>query len=401
MDLRTGCTFWPQLDADVEAAHPPLAGNIACDVLVIGGGVSGALAAHYLVEAGVNTALIDRRDVARGSTAASTGLLQYEIDTPLTELARKVGAADARRAYRLCVECLDRFRELVAELGDDCGLTPRPSLYLASGPGHVPGLREECDARRACGIEVDFLDQSDLAALFPFSRPAALWSHRALEVDPYRLTQRLIERAIGRGVRCFGGTEAALYESDGEGVTVRTAGGPEVRARRVVFATGYETPQFLDRRVCELKSTYAAVGEPGADFAGWHDRCLIWETARPYFYARTTRDGRAMVGGEDEDFADPESRDRLIPQKARLLAGRFGELFPHLGMTPACTWAGTFAQTKDGLPYIGSVPQFPNGYFALGYGGNGITFSLIAAGIIRDLFLGVRNPDVALFRFGR
>jgi glycine/D-amino acid oxidase-like deaminating enzyme len=177
-----------------------------------------------------------------------------------------------------------------------------------------------------------------------------------------------------------------------------------IRARRVVFATGYETPEFLGfpgRSLCKLKSTYALASEPVGDVGGWHDRCLIWETARPYFYARTAPGGVVMVGGEDEPFVAAGPRDQLIPDKARALAGKFRALFPGTPITPACAWAGTFAETKDGLPYIGSVPQFPKGHFALGYGGNGITFSLIAAEIIRDLVLGRRNDDARLFRFGR
>jgi glycine/D-amino acid oxidase-like deaminating enzyme len=66
-----------------------------------------------------------------------------------------------------------------------------------------------------------------------------------------------------------------------------------------------------------------------------------------------------------------------------------------------CEWAGTFAETADGLPYIGTVPEFPHGYFALGYGGNGITFSLVAARIIRDAFTGRPNADAGLFGFER
>jgi glycine/D-amino acid oxidase-like deaminating enzyme len=64
-------------------------------------------------------------------------------------------------------------------------------------------------------------------------------------------------------------------------------------------------------------------------------------------------------------------------------------------------WGGTFGETKDGLPYIGTVPQFPHGYFALGYGGNGITFSYLAAGLLLDLFLQRPNPDLEIFRFDR
>jgi glycine/D-amino acid oxidase-like deaminating enzyme len=64
-------------------------------------------------------------------------------------------------------------------------------------------------------------------------------------------------------------------------------------------------------------------------------------------------------------------------------------------------WAGAFASTKDGLPYIGSIPQRSNTYFALGFGGNGITFSVIAAQIICDLIKGKSNDDAAIFSFSR
>jgi glycine/D-amino acid oxidase-like deaminating enzyme len=67
----------------------------------------------------------------------------------------------------------------------------------------------------------------------------------------------------------------------------------------------------------------------------------------------------------------------------------------------AYAWAGTFGTTKDGLPYLGVHPRFPHTFFALGYGGNGITFSLMAAEILRDAFLGRKNHDARLFRFGR
>jgi glycine/D-amino acid oxidase-like deaminating enzyme len=70
-------------------------------------------------------------------------------------------------------------------------------------------------------------------------------------------------------------------------------------------------------------------------------------------------------------------------------------------IAPECAWAGVFGETKDGLPYIGPHQQFPLGLFALGYGGNGITFSLIAAEIIRDALLGRSNPDAQLFGFDR
>ena len=106
-------------------------------------------------------------------------------------------------------------------------------------------------------------------------------------------------------------------------------------------------------------------------------------------------------GGEDEDFVNPRQRDALISQKTRTLVKKFARLFPDTPLEVAYAWAGTFATTKDGLAYIGTHPRFPHASFAFGYGGNGITFSLIAAEIIRDQFLGRKNHDARIFRFGR
>jgi len=107
-----------------------------------------------------------------------------------------------------------------------------------------------------------------------------------------------------------------------------------------------------------------------------------------------------MIGGEDEPFTDAASRDELIPAKAAVLVKKFRDIFKtHIDV--AFTWAGVFGETKDGLPYIGPHQEFPRGLFALGYGGNGITFSLIAAEIIRDLLRGRPNSDVGIFTFDR
>jgi glycine/D-amino acid oxidase-like deaminating enzyme len=168
-----------------------------------------------------------------------------------------------------------------------------------------------------------------------------------------------------------------------------------------VVAAGYEADAMLRLPATRLLTTFALISEPLPAFPGWPGRRLLWETARPYCYARTTRDGRIIFGGEDEPFVNPRRRDRALPGKTRSLLRRFRRWFPQIPLEPAYAWAGTFAETRDGLPFIGEHPGFPRTLFALGYGGNGITFSFVAADLIRDLWLGKKNADAALFRFGR
>ncbi len=130
-----------------------------------------------------------------------------------------------------------------------------------------------------------------------------------------------------------------------------------VNARSVVYAAGYESGQFVPSEVGSLHSTYAIASEPLASSAGWPDDCLIWETARPYFYARKTADGRAIIGGEDTEYSDDHAEEGLLREKTAKLVRRFRSLFPAIDFVPVCAWAGTFGETKDGLAYIGTLPD--------------------------------------------
>lgn len=400
MDLTSGYPFWPIRDGLLDT-YPALKQDLRCEVAVIGGGISGAMAACCLAEAGVDVAVIERRDIGHGSTSASTALLIYEFDTHLTELAGLIGEEQAAAAYRVCCEAIGTLEALVAGLDDDCEWQPAKSLYFASRRRDAKALRAEYELRRRHGFAVELWGRDEIAERLPFASPAALYTQRAAQVDPFRLTHALLRRAAARGARIYDRTEISGHEQAGDGLILTAAGGARISARRAVFATGYESQDYLKQRVATLKSTYALISEPVPAEQLWHERCVMWETARPYIYLRTTADNRVLVGGEDIDTKHPGRRDRQMERKIRRLGERFRSMFPAIELDVAYAWSGLFAETKDGMAYIGETAEFPNSYFALGFGGNGITFSMVAAEIIRDLYLGRPNPAAAIFRFDR
>ncbi|MGE0608090.1 MAG: NAD(P)/FAD-dependent oxidoreductase [Pirellulales bacterium] len=385
------------LDSDISLR---LDNEIKCEVAIVGGGVSGALAAYFLLREGVDAILLDKDRVGAGSTAASTGLLQYEVDTPLHELIGKVGQASAVRSYQLGLGAIDTIEQTLEELGDDCGFSRQPSLYLASSLADLPGLIAEYECRRTFGFDVQLLSAAEIASMSTFSAAGAIRSTGDAQINPLQFTQALIKAAEQRGLRVFRETQVRQIIPDELGVTLATDRA-RVTARRAVIATGYAAHQHLRQDIGTLHSTFAAASSPLACFDGWPDQCLLWETARPYFYLRTTPDGRAILGGEDTDCATDHQRDQLVAEKLHLLQKRFTTMFPRIPIELEYAWAGTFAETKDGLPYIGETPEFPHAYFALGYGGNGITFSVLAARIIADLFVRRQNENATIFRFDR
>lgn len=401
--LRSGLPYWPNIaQADIgQSSAQPLAGDAHCEVLVLGGGITGALVAHRLTQQGVNVLLLDERDFGHGSTAASTGLLQYEVDEHLVDLIDKVGEAAAVRAYRRGLEMIDEIETLVASLGDSCGFERRESLYFASSIWHRRRLKKEFECRRQFGFDVDFLSRQQLKSISAIRASAAILSRGDAQIDPFRLTRKLIEAATQQGLRAHPRTKVMHIEELAQNVVAKTETGT-VTAGKVIYATGYATRPFLDGEESgSLHSTYAVVSQPLGEIVGWPQDMLLWETARPYFYARRTPDGRAMIGGEDTSYSTDHKRDGLVDRKIKKLVQRFERLFPGAEFTPEFAWAGTFAETKDGLAYIGQPPDRPRAYFALGYGGNGITYSMIAAKLLADLYTGTPNPDADVFRFGR
>ena len=398
MNLRSDLPYW-LIRNGLTAVYPGLEQDARCDALVVGGGISGALLVHELSARGIDTILLDRRHAAFGSTSASTGLLQYEIDTPLESLTRLVGKASAERAYVLGVEAIAHLEKLA---GSDSGFCRRPSVLLARNSSNLAGLRKEFGARAAAGLRVEWLGESDLKSQVGISRAGAIRSLDGAEVDPYRLTHRLLLRAVKKGARVHDRTEVRRYSHYSKGIRAYTGKGPIIRARRVFFATGYETQEFLPKDIARIRSTYAFVSEPIADISWWKERTLLWETGQSYLYARTTDDNRILVGGADDDTSDAELRDARVEQKARKLARDFRRMVPRaVDFDIAFAWGGAFGHTKDGLAYIGAFDGFPGGYFALGFGGNGITFSQMASRILADLFEGKKNPDADVFAFTR
>ena len=401
MDLKSGYPFWAVSNGLMQA-FPRLEADHRCDVAILGGGITGALIADELARQGFDVAVLEQRDIGWGSTAASTALLQYEIDTHLVDLAKRHGEADAALAYRACADAIDRLQE-VASAWRDVGFARNRSLYYASRRRDVGSLEEECVARQKHGLEVELLSSGRVRDDYGFDAPAALLSRQAARVDPYRLTYRLLQRLQKQGASVFDRTRVEDIATTTRGVTLRTDTGLTVRAGHLVVAAGYASQHWLKKPVARNRSSYAVISDPLPESAlGFLADTLLWETARPYLYARTTSDRRLLLGGEDDAVDIPAKRDARVEKKARTLLKRLKDLFPELALTPAFSWAGTFAETEDGLPFFGPHAQWgPRVHFAMAYGGNGITYSMLGAGLLRALIERRKHALWPLFSFQR
>ncbi|MFT3987982.1 NAD(P)/FAD-dependent oxidoreductase [Aestuariivirga sp.] len=366
------------------------------DVVIIGTGVSGALMGDALLQAGYTVTAVDRRAIMSGSTPASTALLQSELDKPLTELQRRLGKSTAARVWWRSAEAVKGLEARIEDLGIACEYRRRTTLYL---PGNIldsEGLEAECAARAAIGLRSQYIGAKELARIYGFHKRGAIVSAGNAEADPAKLVSGLWRSFLRRGGRLVQNNEIVRMDESRSAVRLMTAKGQRIHAKYAVFCTGYEVLKGIQPRGYKVISTWVLATKQQSRKL-WPTRSLIWEAADPYLYLRTTADGRIIAGGEDESFADEEKRNALTARKIKTIAAKARKLWPTADFTPEFQWSGCFGESPTSLPAIGLVPGMTRCYAVLGFGGNGITFSMLAAQLVSRHIQGLKDPDAELF----
>lgn len=396
-DLHDGYSPWHDSPVrDIRIARPRSREH--ADILVVGAGITGALVALSLSEAGYNVTVVDRSTPGQGSTLASTAMIQFEIDTPLHVLARKIGERQSRRVYRRSAEAVQQLGSMIRRHNLQADWRPRDSLYLAGNKHGPRGLRLEVTARRAIRLDSEYLTGKELEERFGVRAKGAILSSGSAELDPARTTAECLRAAQRLGARILSPCTVVSAESMGkQEVRLHTAQRGIIDCRRVVFATGYQPVLGLPRRF-EIVSSWAIATKPVPRSSLWPGRALIWEAADPYLYARTTANNQIIAGGEDSGLTAPSRRTVAIPNKARRILAKLGRILDRDDLELAYAWAGAFAITPTGLPIIQELDDLPTAFAILGAGGNGITFSMVACDLVKGWLRGIQDPDAPLFQ---
>lgn len=395
-DLRTGRSLWadsPGLGVPVK----PLTEAITVDVAVVGAGISGAFMAHELSR-DHSVAVLDRRPPLMGSTVASTALLQWEIDLPLTALAGRIGGAMAKRAYLRSRAAVDDLKRIVAHERIVCGLKDKATLYLAGDEYGHRALQAEADARAAVGLESVYAGPAELRDRFGIDRTGAIVSQGSASGDPARLAAGLLRRAQTKGAKVYSRVEVMQAASDPDGVTLLTDAGHAVRAKSVVFCCGYEFPKGVPTPGAKVISTWAMASKPRQRCPAWLRDTLVWEASDPYLYFRMGGDGRLIVGGEDEASPDAHEDKATLKRKCATIVAKLKRLLPEVEFEVDYSWAGAFGESATGLPNIGPVQGMDHTWAVMGFGGNGITYSVIASQVVAAAIRGGSDPDADLYR---
>jgi len=401
MNLRSNEPFW-LLKNGLVSSYPSLKSDEECDVLIIGGGITGSLIAHQMIKDGYHTIIIDKREICNGSTSATTSMLQYEIDVPLYKLTELIGEKGACESYKACSKSIDDLEALTKEIKSRAGFKKRQSLYFASRKKDVSWLIKEYEIRKKTGFEVSWLEPGDIEERFTLQNTyGGILSKQGASIDAFKFAHELLRFNRNKGLKIFDKTEIKSVKYLKGYNFALTEHGFNIKAKKIIYCVGYESTTLIKEDFVNLKSTFATVSEIDTAIFKNIENTLVWNTDAPYMYMRTTDDNRLLIGGRDEDFINPEKRDASLRKKEKEILRTLKKIKPDFKFYTDFVWAGTFGETKDGLPYIGEHEHFKNSYFVLGFGGNGITFSVTGMEMASAFMKNKKHKLSPYFKFGR
>jgi glycine/D-amino acid oxidase-like deaminating enzyme len=403
MSTRYGQSPW-------MAAHRPpsfsprLRGEHDADVVIVGGGLTGAATALACATAGLKPVVLEAGGVGQGWTGHSSGLLSPDPGPLFRDVTRAHGLRTAKLVFSAWRRgALDAAAQL-RRLGIRCALEPRDSLLVAQ-PGEEKELVREYDLREAAGLSVAWLTRRQVTAVTPLDVPAAMRARDAFVFDPYRACVGLAKAASARGARIFERTAVKKVRVARKHVEIISADAV-VKARTVVIATGRATAEFRPlQRHFKVREIYAALSSPlpasmrkqvgdrsvtARDLTG-AGRRVIWTT-----------DGRMLVAGADRDEPPARQRDAILRQRTGQLMYEALTMYPAIsGLAVDHGWSTSYGETADGLIYVGAHRNYPRHLFALGGPGDSATGAFLAARILVRALQDAPEKSDAVFGWTR
>jgi gamma-glutamylputrescine oxidase len=346
---------------------PALEGDVEAGAVVVGGGMAGLAAAHWLHErAGKEVVLLEARFCGAGATGKSSGFITPDSELQLADLARRFGDADARMLWRAAIDGCERIRDNVARFGLECDYVEADSLFVANGERAFDAVRGEHDAHDRLGFPSRLYTSTTLReALGAIGLEGGVRTPDTFAIDACAYAQGLKHALVGEGVRVFEGSPAIEI---GDGF-VRTPRG-RVQSPVVVACLDRFAPSLgLVRSDVYHAQTFIALTEP-LDERLLRETfpekpMLVWDTDLVYQYFRPTADGRLLVGGGSlvETFRGRESHDERV---TAALTAYVREKLPRLDRVRFTHWwPGLIGVSKDLLPMAGPSARVPGMYLAM------------------------------------
>lgn len=382
--------------------HPRLRGEHERDVVIVGGGLTGAATAYACAMAGLSVMVLAADRIGSGSSGRSAGLLLPEPGPAFRDLVQAHGLRVARTIFETWRRASLDAAALLRRLRIQCGLEPLDSVTITR---EEKPLRREFDARTAAGLEARWLSAKQARPSLQLDAAAAIRLADAFALDPYRACLGLSVAARKRGVKFFERTRVRTIAFGRKGVEL-TAEGAVVRAQTAIVTTGSATAEFKPlRRHFTRRESYLVVTEPVP--AATRRQMLphgltLRDTLVPRHRVRWTPDHRLLVAGADQDETPAHTRPGVLVQRTGQLMYELLTMYPAIsGLRPEFGWELSYGETADGVMYVGPHRNYPHHLFALGGASDSVTGAFLAARILARAAAGTPAKGDEVFGWTR
>lgn len=402
MQLTNGELYWKE-NSKIKHIYPYLTYDANCDVLVIGGGITGALTAYFLAKEGLNVIVVEKNILGFSSTSASTALLDYQLDVDLNRLEKVIGENQAKRMYKLCYDAIKEIEKIDKEFEANTEFEKKDSLYFSNKFMPNSNMQKESAERKNIGFETKYVNSSNIINM----NSGILTKNSSATLNPFKFTQELfLYLSKFENVRIYENTSIIDIYSKFDYVECYTNNDFLITASKVIFSTGVESFKYIRQIPAQVYKTFTIVTKPVHELKSFNTNFTAKEATEPFHYIRFTNDARVIYGGEDMKYTDRLENEKYLNDIAsskykRLISNlkRTFNNFENLSIDYA--FNGTYAQSKDGLPIIDEIDSMPNCFCNLGYGTNGIIYSTIGAKLLKDAVKGYYTKDMNMFKINR
>ncbi len=366
---------WYAATALELAPFPEAAGEITCDVAVIGGGFTGLSAALHMAEAGLDVVVLEAHRVGFGASGRNGGQVSPGQRIDQDNLEDLVGPERARALWDLSVESMDLTVSLAERHAPEAGFLPGliHADHRARLVPHSHAYAEKL-ARDYGYDKIQPLTRDEIRArVGSEAYHGGVFDAGGGHLHPLNYALGLARAAKAAGARIFERSRVN-WVSETDPVRIGTAGA-KVTARHLLWAANGYLGQ-LDRRIAAQVmpiNNFIVATEPLGDLA---DRLIpgreaVADSKFVINYFRLSADGRMLFGGgESYSYRFPAD----IAAKAR---GPMLEIFPELAQARIDhAWGGTLAITRTRMPHFEWLA--PNMITAGGYSGHGVAMATLA-----------------------
>jgi glycine/D-amino acid oxidase-like deaminating enzyme len=397
MQLHKGDLYWDETKKDTT--YLTLEKDVCTDTLIIGGGMTGAILSHVLGKSGREVMVVDKAIPGYGSSWGNTGMIQYNSDMLLHDMAKKHREKKAVDFYQLSIDAMNELDSIVAELPDDIGYSRTHSLYLAKEKDDLASMKNNYAMLTNHSFPCEWLTEETLKNVYNIHAYGAIRTGNDAGLNPFKMVQAIHKSNLNKGIPIYHECNVEKIV-EGDQFCVYTANGHKITCENLIIATGYAKDMYKPiEEMAKRNTTYSFVTKP-LQVPLWGNKEMIWDSATDYLYFRVNEENRLIAGGRDERGADLSSH-KEIKETCEQLLQSVKNYYPDLEAEIDHTWQSVFGVSKDGLPFIGQDPVNPNKYFALGFGGNGTCYSVAAAMIINDFLQNRTHPYAYTTAFPR